>query len=280
MITLPIVISFLVVLSAGTLGAGYGRSLFVRGFRLAGTVRVRDCPLIPICLLLLVTVQILTSTVTGDPRIGWALPLFLEYYLTPVLWVLKLFFSAFALAAIAMVGFLERHRIRFPLIVFSVVIVVIIDILIRVSAQPNLGDLSDRERNGIVFQSNPSTCAAATAANIARSFGIDVNEADMIARLHTTWVGTSPAQLVYGFRSLGLEARKVFHRDRDLSKVNPPAVLLVEAGGEPDAHAVAYMRRAGHEFEILDPSGGLRVVSGEKIGALWGGRAIEVRRQD
>ncbi|MCF6286460.1 MAG: cysteine peptidase family C39 domain-containing protein [Candidatus Hydrogenedentes bacterium] len=266
MLELPLAISILTALVAGVLGVRHGRTLFLRGFRLAGSVRVRDCALIPTCMLLFLVAHVTTSTVTGNPRIAWMLPVFVEYYLIPALWILKILFATFAMAAIATVGFLERHSIRIPLIVFSVIVIVVIDGLIRASVQPNLGDISDMERDGVVLQSNPSTCAAATAANIARKYGIEMNEADMITLMNTTWAGTSPAQLVHGFRSLGLKARKVFHSDRDLSKVHAPAVLFVEVGGEPDAHAVAFMGRVGDEFEICDPNGGRRNVSGETIG--------------
>ena len=81
-------------------------------------------------------------------------------------------------------------------------------------------------------------------------------QARMVELLYTTGAGTSPAQMVYGFRALGLEATKVQHADRDLAKVNPPAILLVDVGDEPDAHVVAYMGRKGDLFEIWYPGSG------------------------
>jgi ABC-type bacteriocin/lantibiotic exporter with double-glycine peptidase domain len=165
-------------------------------------------------------------------------------------------------------------------LIFSIAAIVTVEGLARHSARPNLEEMTVRESDGIVLQSNSSTCAAAASANIARHFGIDATEARMVKLLHTTWAGTSPAQMVYGFRALGLDAKKVQYRDRDLAKVNPPAILLVDVGIEPDAHAVAYMGRKGDLFEIWDPGSGRSELPLGTIQQRWRGRAIEVRLED
>ncbi len=272
----PIWLSLLAVAVASLLGFFYGKRLHARAFDLAARISVSDCPLIPVALLLFVVVHVGTSTLLGNPRIGWPLPVFIEYHLTAALWVLKVAFVTFGMSSVTVAGFLQGHGSRWTLLIFSAAAIVTVEGLARYSARPNLEVMTVRESDGVVLQSNSSTCAAAASANIARHFGIDATEARMVAVLHTTWAGTSPAQMVYGFHALGLYATKVQHLDRDLAKVNPPAVLLVDVGDEPDAHAVAYMGRKGDLFEIWDPGSGRSEVPLGTIQQRWRGRAIEV----
>ena len=273
----PLWLSVLAVGAASLLGFLYGKRLHARGFDIAARISVSDCPLIPVALLLFVVVHVGTSTLLGNPRIGWPLPVFIEYHLTGALWVLKVAFVTFGMSSVTVAGFLQGHGSRWTLLIFSIAAIVTVEGLARYSARPNLEEMTVRESDGVVLQSNSSTCAAAACANIARHFGFDANEARMVALLHTTGAGTSPAQMVYGFRALGLEATKVQHADRDLAKVNPPAILLVDVGDEPDAHAVAYMGRKGDLFEIWDPGSGRGEVPLGTIQQRWRGRAIEVR---
>ena len=273
---IPIWLSLVAVAVASLLGFAYGKRLHARGFDIAARIRVSDCPLIPVALLLFVAVHVGTSTLLGKPQIAWPLPVFIEYHLTTALWVLKVAFVTFGMSSVTVAGFLQGHSSRWTLLIFSIAAVVTVEGLARQSARPNLGVIEARESEGVILQTNPSTCAAASVANVARHFGIDTTEARMVELLHTTWAGTSPAQIVYGLRALGLEARKVQYLDRDLAKVNPPAVLLVDVAEEPDAHAVAYMARKGDLFEIWDPSGGRRDDPLDTIQQRWRGRAIEV----
>lgn len=278
MLELPYSIAILVALLAALCGVRYGSILHARGFRLTGQVRVRDCPLIPVCLLLFVALHVATGTITADPTIGWALPVALEYYLTGIMWVLKSAFAAFGLSAVVAVGFFQRSRLWRPLALFAIAALLFMDGLTRLAVQPFVGEVRHTVRDGVILQTTPSTCAAASAANIAGRFGMAATEADMVRHLNTTWAGTSPAQLVFGFRSLGLQAQKVYIPERDLRQVKAPAILLVEMGGEPDAHAVAYMGSLGDRFEIWDPNGGRKFVSGADAAVFWQGRAIEVYR--
>lgn len=275
---IPIWLSLLAVASASMLGFAYGKRLHARGFDIAARIRFSDCPLIPVALLLFVLLHVVTSTVLGNPQIAWPLPVFLEYHLTAALWVLKVAFVAFGMSSVTVAGFLQGHSSRWALLVFSTAAILTVEGLARYSTQPNLGVIEAREAEGVVLQTNPSTCAAASVANIARHFGIEATEARMVELLHTTWAGTSPAQIVYGFRAMGLEARKVQHEHRDLAKVNPPAVLLVDVGEEPDAHAIAFIARKGDRFEIWDPIGGRSDLPLDTIQQRWRGRAIEVRK--
>jgi predicted double-glycine peptidase len=276
---IPYWLSLLAALAAINIGYRYGQRLHRHGFDLSAKISVNECPLIPAALLLFVLLQVCASTLLRDPRLGWALPVTIEYHLTPAFWLLKVAFVAFAMSAIATVSLLQRHVLRWGIVVFTLVVVVAVEGLNRWAALPHLGEIASGMRDGVIIQTNESTCAAAASANIARQFGIEATEADMVELLHTTWAGTSPAQIVYGFRRLGLEATKVYHADADLAKVTAPAILLIDAGGEPDAHAVAYMGRVGTLFDVWDPAHGRLALPLEAVHQRWRGRAIEVRQK-
>lgn len=272
-------LSLLSALTAAVAGVAYGRRLHARGFSIVARLRVRDCPLIPVAMLLFVALHVATATLLQNPQIGWHLPLVLEYHLTAGMWLLKVVFITFAMAAVTAAGFRERHAWRRTLFIGTVAAVLIVDGLARYSARPNLDPIEDRRKDGVILQSTASTCAAAAGANIATSLGVPVSEARMVELMHTTWAGTSPAQAIYGFRALGLHARKVEVEDLALERVQAPAILLVNVGIELDAHAVAYMGRSDGGFEIWDPGGGKTIWNAEMVKSRWHGRAIEVSRE-
>lgn len=255
----------------------YSKPLYRRGVRLNERLRTRDLPLIPLALLLFIAVLASASLATRHPGWTWALPLWLDYYYRPIFWLMKLTFVTFPLSAIAFLAFLQRTPQWWLVLVVAVVTVIAVEAQMRVIHRPYLGEIKELYTpEGIVKQSNGATCAAASCANIARLFGLDVNEADMIRVLNTTWEGTSPAQMVYGLRSLGLGAQKTTSYECSIEDIRPPAVLLVDVGGEPDAHAVAYVGVVDNGFEIWDPNVGRLVKSSGDLHDNWRGHAIEV----
>jgi len=273
---LPIWLSVLSALLAAGAGFLYGRRLHGRAFSIAARIRVRDCPLLPVAMLLFVGLHVATATLLQYPSIGWHLPVPIEYYLTASMTALKIGFVAFAMMAVTVAGFLERHPSRVLLLIASVAAVVTVDGLARRAARPNLEPLQARESEGVILQSTSSTCAAAAGATIATSLGIPASEERMVELMNTTWAGTSPAQIIYGLRAVGLAAKKVEIDGRDLNEVSPPAILLVNFGDQRDGHAVAYMGPNGDQFNIWDPGPGRSLWTREVVESRWEGRAIEV----
>ncbi len=280
MLALPYALTGLVLAVAIVCGILYGRRLHRRGVSLDAKLRVRELPLIPVTILAFVAVVVGANQLAARPELAWRLPLAIEYCFRPIFWTLKLFFIAFPMAAISRLAYLNRHRARHLILAFSIAAIAAVEIQLRLAHRPYLGEVFDkRTPAGIILQSTDATCAAASSANVARAFGLDVSEADLIRILNTTWEGTSPAQVVYGMRSLGLDARKTSSARRDLSDITPPAVLFVDFANLPDGHAVAYMKREGEEFEIWDPTGGRRLSTVGQVRDIWRGHAVEVRRR-
>ena len=279
MLALPYWFAVCTVVSAAACGFAYARRLRRRGIALNDRLRTRDLPLIPLTLIVFIAVLAGASLASGQPEWMWRMPLALDYYYRPLFWALKLAFVTFPLSAITFLAFSNGNRGRLLVLAFTVAAITAIEVQMQVVHRPYLGEVEDtRTPDGIITRSNPATCAAATCANIARHFGFDVTEAGMIRRLNTSWEGTSPAQMVYGLRAMGLEARKVSSPGRNLGDVTPPAVILLDVGTEPDAHAVAYMARDGDRFEIWNPQSGRVLMTSDEVRKQWRGHAIEVHR--
>ena len=114
------------------------------------------------------------------------------------------------------------------------------------------------------------------AAAAAKHFGIEKTEAEMAKILNTPSEGTSPAQIIYGMRKLGLGARKASPPQHALNDIRPPAVPPMDLGEEGGARAVADLGREGITHRILDPVSGFATHTQALFERRWGGHAIEV----
>jgi len=132
--------------------------------------------------------------------------------------------------------------------------------------------------DGVVLQTHGSTCAAAAAASVARRLGAIATEADMTRLLGTTDDGTSDAQIVYGFAKINLVAVRRKVSDRDIRKVQAPALLLTSPIGAPNGHCVAFMGMQGDKAEIWDPGSGRTLQSVQEVRERWPGWAFQVTR--
>jgi hypothetical protein len=277
MLHLPIWLRLVCVVLSGAAGLFYGRRLFTNGVTFSKQQRVRDMPLIPVGLLGFVAFLLASHLLLGHPQWGWYAPLVLEYHLMPFFWAMRLAFVCFPMAALVHLGFRLRYPNRHALALFCVVAVLGVEFSMQHATRPNLPELREKIQDGMILQSSAVTCAPASCANIVGRLGIKKTEAEMAHAMNTMWSGTSPAQVVYGLRSLGLDARKKNAFDLNLRAVTPPAVLLVKYGDEVDAHAVAYMgaTEAG-TFEIWNPAGGKTNWDDAVVKERWDGHAIEV----
>ena len=130
---------------------------------------------------------------------------------------------------------------------------------------------------GVILQSSGVSCAAASAANIARRHGRPATEKQMAAALGTTTLaGTSASQVIYGMRAVGFACRRVKVAGADPSRLKLPAMLFVDhplVG--PEGHAVALMALDQGQAEVWDPLWGRRLFSPAQLRHSWHGMAIE-----
>jgi ABC-type bacteriocin/lantibiotic exporter with double-glycine peptidase domain len=97
--------------------------------------------------------------------------------------------------------------------------------------------------------------------------------------LGTTMHGTSVGQIVMGMESVGFTCRKVVIASDRLADIKPPAVLMVDHPAlGPESHAVALVRVEENAFEVWDPLIGSEIMTADKLGSIWRGRAVEISR--
>ncbi len=276
----PIVLDVLLALALLWPAARYGRAMFHRGVRLGAAVDVSSAPgLIALSFAFIIANPILLS-VRSYPAWSWYLPVIVEYWNVPALWLVNVATIAFAFGAIFTLALLSRSPYRWFLPVVCAALLGGAEHLFRSSALVSVPELARPQisEGGVIMQTSGSSCAAVACANIAGLLGTPKSEADMVALLGTTVAGTSPGQVVYGMRELGFSCKKRMIPDRDITRIRPPAVVFVNLSTEIDGHAVALMRVKDGRAEIWDPSFGKSLREPNDFAKTWGGRAVEISR--
>ena len=261
-------------------GLTHGRTLFRRGVRLSSRDLPRQARLLTCIGLGFVLLNVVYLPVKDNPVTAWFLPVSVEYYGDVATWVVDLLVMAFLSGAAIAVAVLERHPLRWALPVGTVVLLgtaMFTYHAFKSGVPPELRG-ARRSADGVILQTNGSTCAAAACANISSFLGVPKTEKEMVALLGTADDGTSNAEVIHGMRNLGFRCVKRYIRDRDASRLHVPAMLVVDLVGQPDGHAVAYMGQKDGKAEIWDPTGGKKWLGAEELRGLWRGRAIEVWR--
>lgn len=143
-----------------------------------------------------------------------------------------------------------------------------------------LSQPSETTPDGVTLQSTSSSCAAASLANIARHFQIELTESKAANLMGTTLSGSTPGQIRYAIHQIGLQFRMIqFLPPPQIDLVVPPALLWVDdpvAGKEK--HAVAYFGKQDSNYEVWDPLKGKLLLSPPEVSRLWHGKGIEVSR--
>lgn len=258
-------------------GRAYGKRLQSRGVELTHSLRVRELPLLPLSLFGFVAAVIAHNVIMNNPQLSWQLPVIIEYYIQPVMWAMQIFFLVFTMAAVTILGFAASHRFGMTQVVFSVIVLAIVEGLLRVNTGPARVTQPPRMKDGVIWQTTDATCAAATGANIAEYFGLASSEAAMAEAMNTNRYGTTPGQIIHGLGEYGLHARKVTVDADKVDGVTPPAVVLLKNLDQIDGHAVALMGFEDGAAVVWDPLGGRKHITPGELSERWIGHAIEVR---
>lgn len=272
---LPIYINVVAVLLAALGGMAYGRRLFARGVRIAKDTRGGDAPVLAALGLLFIFGNAVFLLLRNLPMLAWYLPVFIDYHWISVGWMIDLAIIAFLFSAISTVLALQKSRLWWVAPLAGLAVLLAGETAIRNNPllQPPTLFEARVDADGVVWQSHPCTCAAAAAANIARFYGVDVSEREMVKLLGTTADGTTPAQVYYGMKKLGFGVRK--RRVHNIAELEYPAVLFIRMQ-QPLDHAVAYIGRNGTMATILDPAKGVRIMNDDDVSAVWDGYAMEI----
>ena len=280
---LPIYVDYLVAAAALIAGAMYGRRLFSHGVRLDSRGLGRRAPLLVVAGLTFILGNTLYFVGRSFRGIEWYFPVAISYSDTAVLWLLNLAVMVFAGVAAGYVAVFERHRARYILAA---------SILFCLMAGPPLYHAYSRPVppalraprvtvSGMLLQTSGSSCSAVSCANVAGVLGAPKTEQEMVDLLGTTVDGTTSAQIVYGMRRLGFRCLKRCIRDRDVTRLHPPALLQTDLVGGVDGHTVAYMGLDGDGVPVVwDPMSEETRRSKDDLQRVWQGRAIEVYKAE
>ncbi|MGA1871938.1 MAG: cysteine peptidase family C39 domain-containing protein [bacterium] len=228
--------------------------------------------LIPMCLSLLLK---------GRRSILWHMPLWLQYNLTSINWGIILSIVIFLFALASGLALHTHHHKRWRIIGSLFIVVISIQISQFLSIRPIAAHLTENLINdGIILQTTGVTCCAASAANIARIFGIEKTEKEMAHLFGTTFQGTSVAQVVYGMRKLGFLCTMRDLHVPDPTLLRPPAMLFIDHPlTGPESHAVVYVGSLNGRAEIWDSVMGKRFFSENDLTFIWHCKAIEINIQ-
>lgn len=275
---LPLAVDALVIALGVFSGFRYGRTLFAAGVRLSSPDLIKQARALSVLGLVFIFGNTAYSLVKNYSALYWFVPWEIDYYGQTGIWLINTTLIALFFSVAVTISMLERHRLRFALLSLTAFIVVAGPPAYHLYVRPVPPELHiERLSNdGVVLQSGGDSCAAAACANICRFYGMPRTEKEMVAILGTTHDGTSPAQVIYGMRSLGFHCVKRYSRKADLSAFHAPAVLFIDLVDQPEGHAVAYMGAKDGQFEIWDSQVGKVHWSPEEAKTRWHGRGIEV----
>jgi uncharacterized membrane protein len=233
--------------------------------------------LIPASLLLLLANAVAVVVRKSHPALYWGFPLWLDYSVMQIQWGILTGIFAFTFGLVSTLALRTAHRERHKLLLASVLLVAAIQVMQWNYTRPIAGQLRDEvSPAGMVSQTSPVSCAAASGATILRSFGIAKSERDVAALYGTSILGTSAAQVVYGNARLGIASRKRDLPDRDPARLAPPAMIFVDNPfSGPESHAVAFLGMEGGKAKIWDPLTGLGRFPAPVLASFWKGHGVE-----
>ncbi len=238
---------------------------------------LRDAPLLLVISIACLLVVVLPLTAQLSDRVAQILPLRLQRDAALATWgtigFLFAVLSGFSLYALRRSSDPRRRRLTLAVVSLHTALLVA---SVHWNA-PLAAALTEERRTqrGFWFQTNPSSCAAATVANIAQGFGISITEREAAALLGTTKLGTSPGQMRYALDQLGIATETLNERYASIDGVPPPAILFFDhpATG-PESHAIALLRVDGDVVQVFDPIEGLVSFTASHAAALWHGNGI------
>jgi len=223
-------------------------------------------------LLLMSTMEV---TLVALPELSWYLPVPVEYAYSAIVEAVVLSVGGFTSAVTVTIAFATRHPRRLLLCAPPAALLIGVPVLLHWLLEPIHPTVGNRERDGVIMQSTPYTCAPASAANLLRALGVHRSEREVAELFGTTALGTSSAQIIRGMAELDIHCRRADLGRRPLPVA--PAILLFE--GARVGHAVALLE-GDHEggLVIADPLVGRTATTEARLRAERRIRAIECAR--
>lgn len=207
----------------------------------------------------------------------WRVPLWFDLFAVPMSFGVVIACFSFLFSLASTVAVKTRHPERNKIIVASIILVCAFPAFQYQHTHTVYPKLKHIKMNGVILQSHPSSCAAASAANIAERLGIMQTEKEMARRMNTSeMIGTNAGQVIHGMEQVGIQCSKRWVEGSDPNHISAPAMLFVdnvELG--PESHAVAFMGIHDGKWEIWDPLEGRVPYTYTQLKNIWHGKSLE-----
>ena len=229
-------------------------------------------PVSVVMLLLLVTLFVSLKI----DRLAQIYPLILQRYMVISIWFILSCFLAYLGGYSLTIAFKENRNI------FSACIIVLNGIFLYLYMSCNAPIYDKIKQSNIenyyVAQTTLYSCAPASFAMIARSYGFKISEREASKQMRTTSYGTTAGEIRYALYQLGFKYEMLDQKYSDLSLLHSKAILFVDRRGGYENHSVAYVGQEGGKYKVLDPMEGIRLLSKEEVDCIWHGNGLKVYR--
>ena len=230
---------------------------------------------------IVVGVILITFAFIGIPMMNrtlmWHMPLWFDVYGHSLKFGLLIGAFAFLFSLASGVAMQTRHKESRQIMIASIILVCAFPIFQYQYTRTVYPKLSHIKMKGVILQSHPSSCAAASAANIAEVLGIEKTEKEMAQLMNTSeMIGTNAGQIIHAMEQVGIQCSKRWVDDSTPINISTPAMFFVdnEVIG-PESHAVAFMGIQDGKWEIWDPLEGKLPHSYEQLKNIWHGKSLE-----
>lgn len=237
---------------------------------------------------IVLAVILITFAFIGIPMMNrtlmWHMPIWFDVYGHNLKFGLLIGGFAFLFSLASAVAMKTQHPERKKIIAASIILVCTFPVFQYQYTHTVYPKLKHIKMDGVIFQSHPSSCAAASGANIAETLGFPKTEQEMARLMNTSeMIGTNAGQIIHAMDQVGVRCTKNWVEDSDAGQLAVPAMVFVdneEIG--PESHAVAFMGIHNGQWEIWDPLEGRVHYSNEQLKRIWHGKSLEcsVAEQD
>lgn len=233
---------------------------------------------------ILVAVIFLVFLALGIPMMNrtlmWQAPFWFDLYGNYLKFGILIACFSFLFSLASVIAVLTGHKERKSILIASTLLIALFPILAHQyidPVYPQLTHIKFTGKSDVIYQSSPTSCAAASGANIAHVLGIEKTEKYMARVMNTSKViGTNAGQIIHGMAQVGITCSKKWVKGSDIEKLTAPSMIFIdnkEIG--PESHAVAFMERDGDKVEIWDPLEGKVSFTRDQIQGFWKGKSLE-----
>jgi hypothetical protein len=235
---------------------------------------------------LILAAIILAFAFIGIPMMNrtllWQVPLWFDLYAVAASFGVVIACFSFLFSLASGVAMKTRHKEGRQILAASILLILLFPVIQYQYTNPVYSKLKHIKMKGVILQSHPSSCAAASGANLTQVLGIKKTEEEMARLMNTSeLIGTNAGQIIHAMEQVGIQCSKHWVDESNAIKISAPAMFFVdneEIG--PESHAVAFMGIHDGQWEIWDPLEGKVPYTYTQLQKIWHGKSLECSVMD